>query len=355
MSTLGSYCLYIGIILPATWMLNNAYKRKMNDYGWKSIAFISFTLVFLLSALRYYSTNDVEGYCHYLFNQVRDTWDATLISMQRLDIEPGFAFVYQISKNLTDEPYLMIVLSSLIMCGMFYLFIVQNKDGINWGDTLFLLFCLSFMGMYSGIRQGVAVSIVVYAIKYVREQKLFRFSLFVFLASLFHSSAIFAIVFYMFGMKFFKYKTKLFIVVISILVLIVLGSKITYGEFDSRARETIGGFSISLILEIIVLYFASKWKAELKNDFDGIDIYILILIFGIGISFVDMFFAIGRFRWYTTMSVCILIPIILKKLQEKRIMDYMISRILLYSYCLTYLFLQMRSWGCHSYEFWPFM
>lgn len=70
----------------------------------------------------------------------------------------------------------------------------RDKVPMHYSYGFFLL--LYYNRSLNMVRQTLALSVVLYAFHFIREKKLFKYLLFVYIASLFHSTAIFAVIAY---------------------------------------------------------------------------------------------------------------------------------------------------------------
>lgn len=105
-------------------------------------------------------------------------------------IEVGYKFLIWLLSRITDDGHILLLFTALISSRAMYLFI--KKNATNWSLALFIFLTLGFFQFaMSGIRQTIAISIVLFGYGFIRERKLIKFSLLVMIAMLFHKSAIF--------------------------------------------------------------------------------------------------------------------------------------------------------------------
>ena len=76
------------------------------------------------------------------------------------------------------------------------IFAALKRHSYGYALSVLMFICLCYLNTLSIIRQALAVSITFYAYRYVVEKKFFKYLLFIVLASLFHSSALIALVIY---------------------------------------------------------------------------------------------------------------------------------------------------------------
>lgn len=102
-----------------------------------------------------------------------------------------------------------------------FLFLYKAIKNTDLYRNIQLLIFYSFIFLeyiFSVHRQGVAMCIIYYAITLIHEDKLFRYTLLVILASLFHKIAIILIPLYFFIRKEFKVSVLFYMVVIALFI-----------------------------------------------------------------------------------------------------------------------------------------
>lgn len=100
-----------------------------------------------------------------------------------------------------------------------FLYKAINNTGLYRNIQLLIFYSFIFLEyIFSVHRQGVAMCIIYYAITLIHEDKLFRYTLLVILASLFHKIAIILIPLYFFIRKEFKVSVLFYMVVIALFI-----------------------------------------------------------------------------------------------------------------------------------------
>jgi hypothetical protein len=108
--------------------------------------------------------------------------------------EPAFSLLMYLFKS-SPAGYFYVFFICTIVSYFFLFMALYRKNMIKWG--VFFIFALGILiFMNDNIRQGVAVSIVIFAIRYVEEKKFWRYALWVALAVCFHYSAVVALPLY---------------------------------------------------------------------------------------------------------------------------------------------------------------
>lgn len=186
------YCFFIGFIClkDTPW----GSKTENKNFVWKKSYLVLLVCYFLLGFFRPIAINTdnwnyLEFYQYILINESLPTY------LERKEF--GYASLNLIFANFLNLPY-----------NFFFGFITA----LTWGIYLissyryqFLLPSMLFFTMtsgfliwsFNGIRQSVAIAIFMYSIKYIIEGKLRPYIILIFTASLFHSSVLFVLPFYL--------------------------------------------------------------------------------------------------------------------------------------------------------------
>lgn len=105
------------------------------------------------------------------------------------NFERGFIFVSKAISTFTDDFKLYNALMGLLMMLPLYRFIKKHSDMPFLSVLLFITF--GFMNFYlSGMRQAIAISIVLFSYDYIVDRKIWKFFITIAVASLFHTSSV---------------------------------------------------------------------------------------------------------------------------------------------------------------------
>jgi hypothetical protein len=111
-------------------------------------------------------------------------------------VEPGYGFLNNFF-SVQGAPYnlFLLFLNSL---SLILFFISLKRYAIFFVISLLLFYCELYLYFnFSGIRQGMALSIIVYSVRFSIDRKILQFLLFIFLAMMFHyTSLIFLIAYF---------------------------------------------------------------------------------------------------------------------------------------------------------------
>lgn len=254
--------------------------------------------------------------------------------------ELGFSYLIMLSKKLSDYPYMLFITTGAISLFLFYHFIKEYSQWYFMSVIIFVF--LSFFEMNMNImRQMVAIGLTCYSYKYLVSRNIIKFSLTVFIASLFHSSAIiFCFAWFIYRLK-ITYKNiafSIFALAVAYFLFDVLLSNLFLGlEKYEGYKNTIWGeggkigalfsASIYLILLGFTLSLRRKWKIEKRTDqLDGL---FFLCLTGAGLLIISYNMSIvGRMASYFNAFQLILIPNILKILSRRERIYYSIIIVL---------------------------
>lgn len=197
-------------------VLSNNFLKKRNITTSKLFIVFSFLAAFIPSAIRYGIGIDYFNYINsYYF--VSSISDFNILSFK----ESGFELINLIAKYIMGDPQYIFVFSAMLLLIFIYKAILDNKNIINIGFALFIFMTLFYFSSYNTVRQSIAIGIVFYSYKYISERKLWKFIIFILLASLFHVTALFILPMY-FILNSKSHKLKYFKVGIFIIIILII-------------------------------------------------------------------------------------------------------------------------------------
>ncbi len=161
--------------------------NKQENVKRKNIFYVlSFMTFFLVSAFRYGVGTD------YLRRYVYD-YGRILEGIHVSNLEVGFQLLMKGTMLLSDKPFLMFFITSLMINGfVFYTLVKESKDKIL---SICIYFFLGFFfDSLNIMRQYLAISFVFIGYYYLLKNKRLLFVISVLLASLFHSTALIMII-----------------------------------------------------------------------------------------------------------------------------------------------------------------
>ena len=218
--------LYIGLLIFAKYIIKNT--NKVNVPLYLSILFFS-TIV----GMRWMVGVDYPGYYAFVMGYMDD------IGIERMEFFPRIIAEYIRNNNIPF--YFWFIIMPLIQ--FFFLtktFLDDKKFLLGWAFYLFLALFLGFS--LNGIRQAVAIFVIFYSYRFICTKNIFKYILFVFIASLFHRSALLCLPLYLFAKleKILDVKVQLLI----FFTLLILGESLY-----SFVVSLFAGFAVDLQYE----------------------------------------------------------------------------------------------------------
>lgn len=255
--------LFLFIILCGRYSIsqNRYFSEVQKKFGY--YLFISF--LFFITVLRFNVGYDYHTYYVYLI--AKESWGEKFF-------EPIPRFVLILARRLNIPLLFFIFINSLILI----LFIkgIQEESN-NFFESFGLFLSLFYLTSLSTIRQWLAISIIFYGFKYVKQRKLFKYIVCVILATLCHYSAIVSISIY-FIYNFINPKFSL----VLCLLLFLCGGKIvaillnlpflsSYSHYFKNIYVHGGSKSVFiyyvLFLFSLIVYIKSKNKKKIEKLF----------------------------------------------------------------------------------------
>ena len=234
----------------------------------------------------------LNGIYNYGFNFTYDT----------ANVEILFVVLGQITCWLNGDINTFLIIIQLIMSTLVIKSILGKRDD----KQSIVLYMLTYLCMFYGIgfnlmRQSIAMTIILFAYQYVKNQKIIKYSICVIIASLFHSTAIFMIVLYpmwkLLGTKnniIIKFVLVVAIVGIVLFISPVLTMLVNIGilpEKFIRYVTVINNSQINIqflmtgmkLLLLGICYLVSKYSKNKKEDSFAFFILIIdIILFQLG-------------------------------------------------------------------------
>lgn len=150
---------------------------------------ISFGLIFLFLALRYYYGNDYPAYLN-LFREVGSTSDFDFFDESFLQVEGGWILLCWLCKPIGF--FAMIIILAFFNCWVYYRFFKKYVPvKYYWLAMLMYVFGTEYMLIGStAMRQNIAILLFLLSLDYLYNNKIIKYSACIILASIFHTSAL---------------------------------------------------------------------------------------------------------------------------------------------------------------------
>lgn len=332
----------IGIIFNKFW--NKSSRTK------KCYLVITFFPLLLISGLRADSVGtDTYNYLSG-FRTIRDVSSSSMFEVVRW--EYGYVLLNKLSSILSNNEQILLVLTSfLVLIGVMY-FIYKNSENVVLSVFLYISLYL-YLFSFNGIRQAIAMSILVMGFHLILERKFLRYFIVVLVATLFHETAILMLLLYFIYYFKFDIKNVLAILFIFIISFISVESIINYFLSFTRSLSYIdtnniieqSGFLFPLI-NLSIFFFILYIKLTNRINDPTLDFFLFIAILGVFTGLLSMkVYKLLRLNYYFMMYYIIAIPYSLKFVKDKKIKFIMIY--LLITVSSLYLFMRL-SGGWHG-------
>lgn len=266
---------FVAILTATTFHYSCKYKKNKNK-NFTVLYLIPLAIITLYNGLRYNVGTDFKSYVN-LYDSIVAR---NLLQILNSNIELGHYVICQMSELLFGTAQGMIILYSFFT-NYFLIKAIEKINSKYYGISylVFILHTIPFT--LNGMRQGLALAILFFALNYSLEKKTTKFVIFCLIASLFHTSAL---VFLPFGLIYSvmdkEYKNKYNILLAVILIALILSGTLLQVSFLSKYSGYLLGESTAGYLKILtrVPVHLSLILIYRKNDGKFRFIYTLIFI-----------------------------------------------------------------------------
>ena len=347
-------------------LLSDLIRNKLFDYFSVIVIVI---LLSVLSAGRDSSVGtDTETYIYYF-----SKYNFSLIDWVNFGVEPLFGWVVNICNYFNFDNYFWYFLIFALIFNGFMVSSIYKLRNRTVLISLFLGFSTLYFYSFNVVRQAIAISIFFYSLFFLVEGRVVRYVLLTIVASLFHYSALFNLIFILF--RIWGYNVRLISFIIPVLVggyfvttkyLICFLSSLTgsdkAGNYIDKF-QTEGGVSRFVI--VFFMFFISYlfyFKDSLRNKLDVFSkLVFFLLLFLISFQFFIAFLGLayegpGRIVTYYYLAFLLVIYCLAEKLlkgvEEKLIFG---SFVLILSYIYLYMYLSGGGHGILPFVMNPYV
>lgn len=296
------------------------------------ITILIMSIFTLVSGLRS-GIGDTYAYV-YIYNIIGNDYD-----IMRSAYEPGFIMFLMLLKNISNNPQLMILVTSLIV-NVFNIWVIRKYSENCFEMSVFLYMVSYYIVTMNGIRQALVASIIFLCTPLIVKRKFKTYALIMIILSTFHVSCLIMIPIYFISIREMWSRGVWMTIIIFLISMVfydpvinlifeILGNA-KYAEYKDFNE---GGANILRIAVYFIPVILSYLKREELKEWKYCNIFInmtLINFIIMGFSYYNWIFA--RFNIYTELYVIIALPYIIKKCfnnsKEKRVLYY--SLIVLY-------------------------
>lgn len=361
------YILSFSLCILFTYIAGNK-KVKIGDKCIPNFIFSVFAILIpcFLAAIRDSRIGtDVLVYGDKLF-ELATKYDNLLVYLSHIDFEKLYGTITFVIAHLFNRYVYYFVLQFLVIFPIYCFLFDKNTKKYAWVGIMIYLFWFYPFSL-NIMRQSIAVAILLWNYKNIRDKKTFKYLFWCFIAFGFHKTAIIGLLIYLINilttyeyksdslqnrlnpsLKLFKNFNKLLIVFCTV-IFVFLGVKIieiaismTGLYSDQLSFKTNSGCDIvNLFLMTVIICMSLKYKKENKD----ISYWLLLILIGsilyqLKMSLSQMY----RISIYFTSYIILIFPMILNTIKEKSKRVFMIFIILLLSMINFWYYIVYRGW-----------
>ena len=313
----------------------------------------SFVLLFIISAFRGDFTSDYNGYLglfkHYNLFSFRE------IFQYKFGQEIGYVILNRIIGLFTNDGIYIFIATSLIILFLFFREF-RKESAIIWLSVLIFTTIGPFYTSFNIARQILSVAIIFAASRYLYKRNLIKYMIFVFLATLFHKTAIIMGLFYFVLNLRLSIKRVVFIAIGFMLStffienMVTLGRKYFYTYYTATSYGMTGYNYKNVIAPILFLIFTLLHFKRLDlNDIktkiwaNAVIYYSIFSLFGLNVHILQ------RFSVFFMPYLCLMIPKIVVSVRNKNLKAiYILTAIFL---LILYNYFALEGTGYDPYYF----
>lgn len=296
------------------------------------ITILIMSIFTLISGLRD-GIGDTYAYVN-IYNIIGNDYD-----IMKSPYEPGFIIFLMLLKNISDNPQLMILVTSLIV-NVSNIWVIRKYSENCFEISVFLYIVSYYIVTMNGVRQSLVASIIFLCTPLIIKRKFKTYALIMIILSTFHASSLIMIPMYFVCIR-ETWSREVWMTIIIFLITMLFYDQIINVIFKFLGNSKYagykdfneGGANVFRIAVYFVPVILSYLKREEIKEWKYSNIFInmsLLNFLIMGFSYYNWIFA--RFTIYTQLYVIVALPYIIKNcfnnVSEKRILYY--SFIILY-------------------------
>ena len=345
------YSIYLLIAI----ILSISIKNNQIDHtrARKTYCVILGIILFLIAALRSTSVGiDSERYAWHFYNLQQLDFQGIIDYYQS---ELGFYFLVKLLTFISSDHQIMFAFIGAIYAYSISRFI-YNYSIEPMVSFIMLIPMVYFAFTLTGLRQTMALSILLISIDYILDRRLLKFLLIVFIASLFHQSALFFAPAYIIKNKNITFK-RIFLYLAFMPIVFLLRPFIVravqfflYSSYSIDWSQSAGGWS-TLSTYVLILIVATIFKKQLEKQNGNFPFFFTMMYIGTLVQmFVPLQPNIFRVSMYYNIASIILIPGILKT-QKDRVSKLIAYTIFFVLMGVQYYVFTFNAAGVQPYKF----
>lgn len=309
------------VILSVAVFILLLISKKVTGKKKKILIGIAFALVFLVAAIRVGVGTDYYAYQKW-FNKTEKISGF---------MNCGFDLMVLILKVFTNNSQWLFAVSAFIILAFMFKAAVNEQENYEL-SMLFFITLSFFFSSNNGVRQWLSIAILMYSIKYIKSKELWKFLLFVVIASTFHITAfVFIPLYWILNIKVNnKIRIVMLILCIAIVVFLLSDNRIYsiikvvmpfyYRRYISTNNVllTEGGSSIFPVLLAVGVsgyYLIFEKRARKANDYDyRINASMVLIVSAIVSTYGSLY---ARIAGYFSPMIIFLVPDVINAFDGK--------------------------------------
>lgn len=344
--------VYIGMTILAVMFSAFSNIKKYKNKKSKKIVinfkvmcwYISEIILIIVAAIRYDVGKD------YMYTYV-PYFNGILTGNINENIEIGFYLLNKLIQIFTRDYAWIFIVCSVIFFHYIYK-AIREQSPIPTLSVFLLVGTTYYFIFLNTMRQMIAISIFLYAIKFIKERNFKKYLIYMLIAMSIHTSSVILIpIYFIYGVRLNTEKTILILFLSIILKPVFTNILLKILEFtkynmyvDSRFDTNSTGY-IVIAINVCVLLFSVIYyrrKKEFSKEEDNVSkeysFYSILQLISTIIAIYDGSLPLlNRIRWGTGISIIILIPMIIKQEHNKNTrIIYVFMIVLLYSIYFLY-------------------
>lgn len=346
----GFFSFYSFLIIALTILYGIYDYRGKEEFKERSFYLGCFVLLFFAASRGESVGGDLAEYIP-LFHGLNDS-SITEIFMTSLmsGYEIGFVLLCKLINLISDESRFFIIVTSICsLLGPFFLVVRYSEN--KWYSILMYPLLSFYTISLNNVRQAIAISIIMFAIHFLLQQRKLSFLCCVVIASFMHTSAVFSLLFYPLTRWQYSFKKVVFLITSLLVVFFLLGSFLFnymlanvftryLNETGDSYTETGTGYGLLVVYIFIVaicLVLFQKGYADMDSQSYNINkLFLLSVIAAVFIqAFASYMAALSRLVYYFYLPIIVLLPNLIGNIRKTPVRRLLFIAMFLFFYGLA--------------------
>lgn len=332
-----TFLFYIGII-AICFIVADRFQNTVLVFRKEKIQLWSVLIGGILLAIKGFGTTGTDLRGGYYYNFCRAL---SMDAYPDYSVEVGFRIIGIIIRNITNNYAIFIFIVACMTILPIIKILKKYKDIIDFPAAVLLYTCVFYFTSFSALRAAIATALALYAFDAMVEKKPYKALVWIFIASLFHTSVLILIIPYV--ASFWKVLDRKIITVGLILLFaivfigknslmaIIISSNDRYAVYSSFDSVHIGMEQIVYYLPLFWIYNCGR-KLDENQHFSRVAFAYLATGFCFGLlGYIIPIF--GRFK-DVFLPIIIVVPYYLKLVKKRFPQNRIVINICVIAYCI---------------------